>query len=139
MDLETFDTECSLPFDKRSLVSLLPTFDLPVLIENMKHSCSWLKGDLSAMILLKSPERQIILTALHDRTEIRSFQSDDSISFQIIEGKLEFKTRKESIILIKGQLLTLHEKKKYMLTTMGKTVFLMAIAKNTLKSFISDR
>lgn len=133
MELETFDAECPFPNDKRSLVSFLPTFDLPVLIENLKHSCSWAKGDLISMILLKSPERQILLTVLHERTEIRSSQSADSISFQIIEGKLEFKTRNESIILNKGQLLTLHEKIKYRLTTMEETVFLMAIAKSILK------
>jgi len=133
MELEMFDTGCPFSNDNKSLVSLLPTFDLPVLIENLKHSCSWAKGELNSMILLKSPDRQILLTVLHDRTEIRSSQSFDSISFQIIEGKMEFKTRNKSIILNKGQLLTLHEKIKYRLTTMEETVFLLAIAKNTLK------
>jgi len=136
MEIETFDTEYSLPNGKMSLVSLLPIFDLPVLIESLKHSYSWKKGDLNSMILVKSPDRQIVLTLLHDRTEIRFFQSEDSISFQIIEGKLEFKTRDKSIILNKGQLLTLHEKTKYRFTTMEETVFLMVIAKNILKGVV---
>lgn len=33
-----------------------------------------------AMVLLKSPEKQIVLTALHGGTEIQSYQSNDSIS-----------------------------------------------------------
>ena len=85
------------------------------------------------MILLKSPDKQIVLTALHEGTEINSFQSNDSITFQIIEGKLKFQTRKESVTLNKGQLLTLHENIKYSLTTSEETVFLLTIANSTLK------
>ena len=66
----------------------LCTFNLQTLIENMKHSFSWAKGNLKAMILMKSSEKQIVLTALQAETEINSFQSNDSITFQIIEGKL---------------------------------------------------
>ena len=85
------------------------------------------------MILLKSPGKQIVLTALHEGTEINSYQSNDSITLQIIEGKLRFQTRKESITLDKGQLLTLHENIKYSLSTMEETVFLLTIANGILK------
>jgi quercetin dioxygenase-like cupin family protein len=108
------------------------TFDLPALIERMKHSHSWAKGELNAMILLKSPDKQIVLTALHEGTKISSFQSSDSITFQIIEGKLRFHTRKESLTIDKGQLLTLHENIKYSLTSRKETVFLLTIANGIL-------
>ncbi len=62
--------------------------NLPGLIERMKRSDAWANGDLNAMILLKSDNTQIVLTAIHKGTEITSFQSNDSITFQIIEGKL---------------------------------------------------
>ncbi len=113
-------------------VSLL-TFDLPALIEMMKNSHDWTNGELNAMILLKRPDKQIVLTALHEGTEIKSFQSNDSVTFQIIEGKLKLHTRKESVILDKGQLLTLQEKIKYSLTTREETVFLLTIANGTLQ------
>ena len=103
------------------------TFDIPTLIENMKNSHSWGKGDLNAMVLLKSPEKQIVLTALHEGTEISSFQANDSITFQIIEGELKFNTSKESVTLAKGQLLTLHENIKYRLKSTEETVFLLTI------------
>lgn len=73
-----------------------------------------------------------MLTALHDGTEIQSFQSNDSITFQIIEGKLMFHTRKESVTLDKGQLLTLHENIKYSLTS-KETVLLLTIASGALQ------
>lgn len=133
MEIETLKTK---PLHSKAggpINSSFFTFDLPTLIENMKHSHSWAKGELNAMILLKSPYKNIVLTALHKGTEIISFQSSDSITFQIIEGKLKFHTRKENVTLDKGQLLTFNEKIKYSLTTREETVFLLTIANGTLK------
>jgi quercetin dioxygenase-like cupin family protein len=93
-----------------------------------------MKGELNAMVLLKSPVKQILLTALHGGTEIKSYQADDSITLQIIEGKLKFHTRKESITLDEGQLLTLHENIKYSLSTREETVFLLTIANSSLRN-----
>lgn len=108
--------------------SLLPVYDYSTLIKGMKHKLAWKTGELNAKVLLRSPEKQIILTALHKDTEIKSFQSNSSITFQILEGQLKFQTRKESIILEIGQLLMLHEKVKYSLTSIEETVFLLTIA-----------
>jgi len=133
MGNDTLKTQPSLRSDNRSFNASLLTFDLPVLIEKMKHESAWERGELNTMILLKSPDKQIMLIALHDETEIKSFQSNDSITFQIIEGRLRFHTRKESVTLDKGQLLTLHEKIKYSLTTMKQSVLLLTIANRTLQ------
>ena len=108
-------------------------FDLLALVEKLKLKQSWLKDGLKSMILLKTPDEQIILTAMHDQTEISSFQSNESITFQIIEGKLTFHSHNESITLDKGQLLTLHENIKYSLTTKEETILLLTIASNVLR------
>lgn len=133
MEIETLITKPPPCKDKRSLNSSLFTFDLPTLIENMKHNHTWAKGELTAMILMNSPGKQVVLTALHEKTEIDSFQSSDSITLQIIEGKLKFHTRKESVTLNKGQVLTLHENIKYSLRTLEETVFLLTIANGNLQ------
>jgi len=83
--------------------------------------------------ILKTPDKQILLTALHEGTEIKSFQSNDSVTFQILEGKLSFHIRKQSVILEKGQFLTLHENVKYSMTTEEATVLLLTIASTTLQ------
>ncbi len=114
-------------------ISLRLNIDLPALIRNMKHSHSWTKGELNAMVLLKNPGKQVVLAALHEGTEIISYQSNDSITFQIIEGSMKFNTRKTSATIDKGQMLTLNEKIKYRLTTRQETVLLLSIAKDTLK------
>ncbi len=108
--------------------------NLPALIERMKRSDAWANGDLNAMILLKSDKTQIVLTAIRKGTEITSFQSNDSITFQIIEGNLIFHSRKESLSLDKGHLMTLHENVGYSLTTEEETVFLSTIASGVLET-----
>jgi hypothetical protein len=65
-------------------------FDLASLIETMKQSISWTNGELSSMVLLKNNDEQIILAVMPDGTEIESFQSNDSVTFKIIQGKLIF-------------------------------------------------
>jgi hypothetical protein len=94
----------------------------------MKHSETWANGELNALILLKSPEKQIILTAMHEGTEIESFQSNDSITFQIIEGRLKFHLRKDTVTLNEGQLMTLDENINYRLSSQVETVFLLTIS-----------
>ena len=108
--------------------SSFKTFDLPTLVKEIKKSKAFEKGELNSMTLLKSPEKQIVLTALHEGTEINSFQANDSITFQIIEGKLVFYANKESVTLEMGQMMTVQEKVKYSLTTWEDTVFLLTIA-----------
>ena len=132
MEIETLRIKPSLRNDNRLPNASLLMFDLPTLIENMKHSHAWAKGEINSMILLKSPNKNIVLTTLHEGTEINSFQKNDSITFQIIEGKLMFQSPKESVTIEKGQLLTIHENINYRLTTREETVFLLTIANGTL-------
>jgi len=115
------------------LNNLQLNFDLPILIDEMKHSRTWAEGELNAMILLKEPDKQIVLTAFQEGIKIKSFQSNDSVTFQTVEGKLNLHTRKESVTLGKGEFLALHENIKYSLTTNEKTVFLLTIAGSTIQ------
>jgi quercetin dioxygenase-like cupin family protein len=102
-------------------------FDLPALILKMKHERIWVNGDLNAMILLNGSGKKILLTILHEGTEISSFQSNDSVSFQILEGTLKLQFRKESYALKQGDLLTINEKIKYSYSSTEETAFLLTL------------
>jgi len=110
---------------------------LPDLIRNMKLSNAWIRGGVNSMILLKNTEKNVMLVAMHQGTEIVSYQSNDSITFQIIEGKLEFYTRKTSAAIGMGQVLTLNDKVKYRLTASEETVLLLSIAKDRARSALA--
>ena len=133
MVLETLNMNRPHTRNGKSSGCTLLGFNLPSLIATMKQSNTWAKGELNALILLKSPEKQIILTAVHVGTEIKSFQSNESITFQIIEGRLRFHIRKDILTLNEGQLMTLHENIKYRLTTQEETVFLLTISDSITK------
>jgi hypothetical protein len=100
-------------------------FDIPSLIESLKNDPSWLKKELSTMVLLKSPVKNIVLTLLPAGIEIRSVQLNDTITYQVIEGKLEFHIRNELVILGKGELLRLNDKTKYQFDSLEESAFLL--------------
>jgi len=128
MEIATLKTRAPHTRNFRSSECKFLGFDLPSLIEKMKQSYTWESGELNALVLLKSPEKKIILTAMHEDTEVSSFQSNSSVTFQIIEGRLLFHVRKDIITLNKGQVMTLDEKIKYHLSTQVETVFLLTIS-----------
>lgn len=128
MEAETIINMTSSGRTDKFLSNSAFAFDLPNIIKKMKNSFGWKNGDLVATILLNTPGKQIVLTVLHADTEIKSFQSGESVTFQIIEGKMKFHSREESIVIENGQHLTLYSNIKFSLTTHDEeSAFLMTI------------
>src|SRR5660397_34731 len=94
---------------KRSTIESLHPINLPILFEKGKLKRTWMKGELDSKILVNRSDKQIVLTTIFKDTEIDSFQSNDSVTFHVIGGKLKLHTKKESIMLGEGQFLALHE------------------------------
>ena len=134
MEIETVQTNLHIAKNNKSSDGKFPDCDLPSLIATIKQSNEWAKGELNALILLKDPNNQIILTAMHEGTEIESYQSNDSISLRIIEGKLRFHMRKDSVTLGKDQVMTIREHIKYRLTTREETIFLLTISNSLIEA-----
>jgi quercetin dioxygenase-like cupin family protein len=119
-----FVTESAMYNEKRALNSS----DLSVLIANLKNEETWEDGELKSAILLKSPAKKIILTVLHKGTEIRSYQSDYSLTFQVIEGKLKLNYGNKTFSLGKGEVLIMNERIKYKIESVEDSAFLMILA-----------
>ena len=131
MEIERSGSTSAFTERSRSISATLKQFDLPSLIEKMKESRSWKKGELKTLTLLNVPGRQIVLTAIHEGTEIDSFQTCDSITLQIVEGRILFRTSKEVKFLDEGQALTLFDNIKYSFTARSETVVLLTLANCT--------
>lgn len=131
MEADTFQQTPLHNRDNESENEPLFAFDLPSLVDKMKNSPSWKQGELNAMILFKSPFNTIILATLHEETEISSSQTDDSISLHIVEGELIFSCQEESVDLNAGQMLVVHKRADFSLTTRDKTVLLLNIVYDT--------
>jgi hypothetical protein len=106
--------------------------NIPALIDNMKHDKSWKKGKLSSIILLNTPVKKVVLTLIPEGTEVTSFQSHDSATFQIIEGRLEFYFQKEYSSLNINELLTLNKKINYNYYSVEDTAFLLTLLSGNL-------
>ena len=119
-----FVTESAMYNEKRALNSS----DLSVLIANLKNEETWEDGELKSAILLKSPAKKIILTVLHKGTEIRSYQSDYSLTFQVIEGKLKLNYGNKTFSLGKGEVLIMNERIKNKIESVEDSAFLMVLA-----------
>lgn len=128
MEIETLKVNLTTTRNNRPSANVLSGFNLPCIIAKMKQSRTWANGELNALVLLNGPHRQIMLSALHEGTEVKFFQSNDSVTFQIIEGNLRFHIRGDTVTLNEGQRITLDEKIKYRFTTRVETVFLLTIS-----------
>jgi len=80
-------------------------------------------------ITLKSTfqEKQILLIAFSEGIKLNSFQSNDSMTFLILEGKIMFHTPKQSLCLEKDQSLKLTENIPYSFKTYEDTLLIMTI------------
>jgi hypothetical protein len=116
-----------------SVLSL--NFDLPVLIQKMKNEPKFQVDGLNSKILLNFHEKQVVLTIIHESTEIDSFLVSGSVSFLVLEGKLKFYTGKESVILEKGQLILIDKSSKYKFTSIEQTIFIITIVSSTIKHY----
>lgn len=112
--------------------------DLPLLIKRIKVEKDWQKGEISARTLLKNPDKRIVLTALHEGSEIESYQANNSIILQILGGKLRFQSAKGTAILEKGQSLVFFENVNYKLIALEETVFLLTVFTNKMKHTVND-
>lgn len=102
-------------------------FDIPAIIEDLKHGQNWISGEISTVLLLNSPSLKVLLTLIHEETEVVSYQANDSITFQVLEGSLCIHIRDESIVLHEGELLTLDENIKYSFDSIEETAFLLTL------------
>jgi len=127
MEIVTFRSPSAHPGIFKSSDFVLSGYDMVSLITTMKQSTSWANGELNALILLKSRDKKVVLTAMPQGTEITSYQSNDSVKFQIIEGRIQFNARKDEAIISDGQEMTYNENSRYRLTAQKETVFLLTI------------
>ena len=101
--------------------------DLPHIIEKLKEENFSIEENLSAIIFFKNQQRQVLLTAFREGAKFNSFQSNHSMIFQVMEGRIGFNTSKESVMLEKGQQLTLMENIAYGITSYEDTLLLLII------------
>lgn len=131
METEVLNAKPGLSIDSKSVDLSLFNLGMPALIENVKKSKGWKMGELYSLILLRSPGKEIVFTALPKGTEIITYQSDQSVSLHVVEGKLKYKSRKETVIISEEQALTISENLNFSVTSLAETIFILTIIKES--------
>lgn len=101
--------------------------DLPVLIKQMKEEKLWQEGKRNSMTVFKSEEVRIVLIAMPAGSELPKHVAGGTISVQVLEGRMEFKTDEHLTVLSKGQMLVLHKQIFHSVKALDETFFLLTL------------
>ena len=123
------------PEGDRPLDASLISADLTSLINQIKNEIAWKNSDRNAITIFKTSGLRIVLVAMHKNAEMTKHTADGIISVQLIEGCLNFSTEFESLEIIKGQLIALHENIPHSIYAIEESVFLLTLNIYTPNNF----
>ena len=115
------------PDGDRMIDAALVSIDLPMFIEQIKSEAAWENSDRNAVTVFKTNGLRIVLIALHKGAEMATHTANGMISVQVLEGKLQFNTNKQSVELLKGRMLALHACIPHSVLALKETVFLLTL------------
>ncbi|MEO5947870.1 MAG: hypothetical protein ABIP79_13710 [Chitinophagaceae bacterium] len=115
------------PDGDRMIDAALVSIDLPMVIKQIKSELPWQHSDRNAITVFKTNGLRILLIALHEGAEMVRHITDGLISVQVLEGKLQFNTDKQSVELSKGRMLALHACIPHSVLALKETVFLLTL------------
>jgi quercetin dioxygenase-like cupin family protein len=113
-----------------SLDTPLFTFDLPMLLGQLKHEDLWRTGKRNAITLLKDHGLRVVLIVMHTNTVIPSHQAESPLSMQVVEGCLHVRTNAEAVTLKKGQMLGLRAGIRHEVEALEESALLLTLATN---------
>ena len=126
MELQTLENN-TLVYNDRLMSQSLVAVKLQRLVDGLKLNLLESRNNLNSIILSRRQDKNIVLVALNEAVEVESVQADDSVTIQLIEGKVRFQAKKRLVVLTKGQLLKVSEKIPYSLTAMEESVILLTV------------
>ncbi len=124
MKTKTLKTD-GLAKSNNSPIASFNLYNLPVVIEEMKHESDCINSKLNSRTLSSTKESQISVLVLPANEEIKGYQSFDYTSIFVIEGKLSLIIAETTTTLDKGQYLELNTKVHYILKSEEETIILM--------------
>jgi quercetin dioxygenase-like cupin family protein len=122
------DSTAQRPDGDRMIDGQLVSIDLPLFMAQVKEETSWKDGKRNAITVFKTNGLRIVLIALHQGSEMARHIADGIISVQVLEGRIQFNTDQQSVVLDKGHMLALHEKIPHSVKALHESIFLLTLA-----------
>ena len=118
----------SRPEGGRIVDAPLVNMDISDFIKQIKSEPTWDKNDRNAITIYKTAGMRIVLIALHEDAVIAEHTANGVISIQVFEGEIIFTAVNQSLVLKKGQMVSLHKGEPHSVAATKESVFLLTIA-----------
>ncbi|OCB70974.1 cupin domain-containing protein [Flavobacterium crassostreae] len=130
MENKSNESTSQRPEGDRVLNAQLVEMDLNIFIEQIKNEPTWKTNDRNSVTVFKSETMRIVLMGLHENAELKSHKANGVISIQTLEGKINFVTEMQSVILEKGQMIALEENIIHSVMALKESFFLLTLSMN---------
>lgn len=118
------------PEGTRVLNAQLVEMDLNKFITQIQNEATWKNSDRNSVTIFKSEKMRIVLMGLHENAELKAHKANGVISVQTLEGKINFVTENQNVIIEKGQMIALEENITHSVTALKESFFLLTLAMN---------
>lgn len=118
------------PEGTRVLNAQLVEIDLNKFITQIQNEATWKNSDRNSVTIFKSEKMRIVLMGLHENAELKAHKANGVISVQTLEGKINFVTENQNVIIEKGQMIALEENITHSVTALKESFFLLTLAMN---------
>lgn len=112
--------------DKGIMTDPLVQFDLQQEIESAEQKKPWPAG-IHARTLFKKRDFRAVLIVMEPGTKMDEHHADGTISVQVIQGQIQFRTPEKALTLSAGNLLMLDASIKHEVEARGPAAFLLTI------------
>lgn len=130
MENKSNDATPQRPEGNRVLNAQLVEMDLYNFIDQIKDETTWANSDRNSVTIFKSDTLRIVLMGLHENAELKTHKANGVISVQVLEGKINFITEQQSVLIEKGQMIALQENITHSVIALTESFFLLTLAMN---------
>ena len=110
------------------LAGPLLQFDLTVETEKLRQEDAWKATSRNAKTLVKYPDLRVVLISLKAGKRIEGHKADESISIQVLSGKLRLHLPGRTVELLHGHLLTLERCLPHDVEAVEDSAFLLTLS-----------
>ncbi len=113
--------------DDGNMIADLAQFDLAREFRDAQQHKPWPSG-LYSKTLVKRDDLRVVLISMQPGAVLKEHHADGSITVQVIEGELRFRTQQQEHALAAGHLLTLGRSIKHSVEAVSDAIFLLTIS-----------
>lgn len=102
-------------------------FDLAGGIESLKREDAWNSAARNAKTIVKYPDLRVVLVVLKAGKRIEGHRADESVSIQVLRGRMRLHLPQQTVDLVEGRLLTLERAIPHDVEALEDTAFLLTL------------